>query len=47
MDYIYKIKLLHIRLPKIGAYTNSYDSKAKQMYYLIENDELIKNMMIQ
>ena len=36
----YKIKLLHISLPKTRAYVRSYDGQTKWMYFLIEEDGL-------
>ena len=38
-----KFKPLHIMLPKTSAYVKSYDGKAKWIYFLIEDDGLLKN----
>ena len=38
----HKIKSLHIMLPKRTAYVKSYDAKAKWMYFLIEDDDLLE-----
>ena len=37
-----KVKPLHIMLPKTSAYVNSYDRQTKWMYFLIEDNELLK-----
>ena len=42
MDDGYKIKLLNIMLPKTDAYVKSHDGKTKWMYFLIEDDVLLK-----
>ena len=39
----YKVKPLHIILPKIGTYVISYDGETKWMYFLIEYDDLLEN----
>ena len=36
------VKPLHIILPKRSAYVKSYDGQTKWMYFLIENDDLLK-----
>ena len=36
-DY-YKVKLLHIMLPKVGAYVKGYDGQTKWMYFLSKNN---------
>ena len=33
---------MHIMLPKTSAYVKSYDSKTKWIYFLIEDDNLLK-----
>ena len=33
---------LYIMLPKTSTYVKSYDGKTKWMYFLIENDDLLK-----
>ena len=38
----YKIKSLHIMLPKTRVYVKSYDGQTKWMYFLIEDDELLE-----
>ena len=35
----YKIKSLHIMLPKTSAYVKSYDSQTKWVYFLIKDDK--------
>ena len=42
----YKIKPFSEILPKISAHTKSYDSETRWMYFLIEDDKLLKNIMI-
>ena len=39
----YKIKPIHIMLPKTSVYVKSYDSELKQMLFLIEDNDLLKN----
>ena len=38
----YKIKLLHIMLPKTKAYVNSYNGQTKWRYFLIEDGGLLE-----
>ena len=38
----YKSKTLHIMLPKTSSYVKGYDGETKWIYFLIEDDELIK-----
>ena len=38
----HKVKPLHIMLPKTSAYVRSYDEQTKWMYFLIEDDDLLK-----
>ena len=38
----YKVKPLHIMLPKTTAYIKRYDGKTKWMYFLINNDDLLE-----
>ena len=38
----YKVKPLHIKLPKTSTYVKSYDGQTKWMYFLIENDDLLE-----
>ena len=42
----HKFKPLHIMLPKTSAYVKSYDGQIKWMYFLIENDDLLKNIIL-
>ena len=37
-----KVKPLQTMLPKTSAYVNSYDGQTKLMYFLIEDDDLLK-----
>ena len=39
-----KKKKMHIMLPKISACVKGYDGKAKWMYFLIEDDGLLKKI---
>ena len=32
-------------LPKTSAYVKSYDGQTKRMYFLIEDDDLLKNIL--
>ena len=38
----YKVKSLHIILPKTSAYVKSYDRQTKWMYFLIKDDDLLE-----
>ena len=43
--YLYndhKVKLLYTMLPKTSAYLKGYDGQSKWMYFLIEDDDLLK-----
>ena len=42
----YKKKALHIMLPKMNTYVKSYDGQTKLIYILINNDKLLKNIML-
>ena len=45
IGYLYngnKVKPLNIMLPKTSAYIKSYDGQTKWMYFLIEDDYLLK-----
>ena len=45
IGYLYndhKVKPLHIMLPKTSDYIKSYDGQTKWMYFLIEDDDLLK-----
>ena len=46
MNDAYRIKLLHIILARTRAYVKSYDCIKLWMYFLIEDNELSKNIMI-
>ena len=37
-----EVKPLHIMLPKTNTYVKSYDGQTKWMYFLIEDDDLLK-----
>ena len=43
LDDDYKIKPLHIMLPKTTAHVKGYDGETKWMDFFIEDDELLKN----
>ena len=43
MDNDYKIKPFCIILLKTSTYVKSYDGETKWIYFLIEDDELLKN----
>ena len=38
----YKVKPLHITLPKTTAYVKCYDGQTKWMYFLIEGDDFLE-----
>ena len=38
----YKVKPLHIMLPKTNAYIKSYDGETKWVYFLTEDDDLLE-----
>ena len=38
----YKVKPLHIMLPKTREYVKSYDGQTKWKYFLIEDDDLLQ-----
>ena len=42
LDDYYKIKPLHIMPPKTSAHIKIYDGETKWIYFLIENDALLK-----
>ena len=45
IGYLYndhQVKLLHIMLPKTYAYIKGYDGQTNQMYFLIEDDDLLE-----
>ena len=33
-------------VPKTNAYVKRYDEQAKWMYFLVENDELLENIIL-
>ena len=39
----YKVKLLHIMLPKTSTYVKRYDGQTKWMYFLIEDNDFLNN----
>ena len=41
-----KVTSLHIILPKTSTYLKSYDGQTKWMYFLIEDDDLLKNIIL-
>ena len=43
-DYI--IKPIHLMPPKTSEYIKCYDGETKWIYFLIEDGELLKNIMI-
>ena len=44
--YDYKIKPLSIMLLKRSTYVKNYDAQTKRMYFLIEDDNLLKKFNI-
>ena len=47
IGYLYndfKVKQLHIILPKTSTYVKSYDGQTKWMYFLIENYDLLETI---
>ena len=42
----YKVKSLHIMLLKPSAYVKSYDSQTTCIYFLTEDDNLLKNIIL-
>ena len=45
IGYLYddhNVKPLRIMLPKTSVYVESYDGQTKQMYFLIENNDLLE-----
>ena len=42
LDDDYKIKPLHIMLPKTSAHVKSYDGQTKWMYFFIKDNDLLK-----
>ena len=40
------MKLLHIMLSKTSEYVKSYDGQTKQMYFLIEDGDLLKTIIL-
>ena len=38
----YKVKPLHIMLPKTSAYVKTYDGQTKWIHFLIEANDLLK-----
>ena len=42
----YKIKPLHIIFPKMSAFVKIHNGQIKWMYFLIEDDNLLKNIIL-
>ena len=42
----YKVMSLHVMLSKVSAYFKSYDGYTNWMHFLIEGDDLLKNIML-
>ena len=42
----HKVKPLHIMLHKTSAYVKSYDGQTKQIYFWIEDDDLLENIIL-
>ena len=42
----FKVKLLHIILPKTSAYVKGFDGETKWMHFLIEDDNLLENIAL-
>ena len=42
----HKVKLLHIMLPRIRAYVKGYDGQTKWINFLIEDDNLLKDIKL-
>ena len=42
----HKVKPLHIMLLKTTAYVKCYDGQTKWMYFLIEDNDLLKNIIL-
>ena len=42
----FKVKLLHIMLPKTSAYVKGFDGETKWMHFLIEDDNLLENIVL-
>ena len=45
MHYDYKVQPLHAMLPKSSTYVKSCDGQTKWMYFLIEDDDLLNNII--
>ena len=46
IGYLYndhKVQLLHLTLPKTSTYVKRYDRQTKWMYFLIEDNDFLKN----
>ena len=49
ISYFYndhEVKPLHIMLPKTNSYVESYDGQTKWMYFLIEDNGLLENVIL-
>ena len=42
----HEVKPLHIMLPKTNTYVESYDGQTKWMYFLIEDNGLLENVIL-
>ena len=42
----YKIKLFSIILPKTSAYVKTFDGETKSIYFMIEDEELLKEYIM-
>ena len=42
----FKVKLLHIMLPKTSTYVKGFDGETKWMHFLIEDDNLLENIVL-
>ena len=49
IGYLYKdnkVKSLQVILPKTSAYVKIYDRQTKWIYFLIEDDDLLRNIIL-
>ena len=47
IGYLYndnKVRPLHIMLPKTNAYVKRYDGQTKWIYFLVEDDDVLKEI---
>ena len=45
-EYGSLLRNVDIMLPKTSPYVKSYDGQTKRMYFLIEDDELLENIIL-